>query len=401
MRTRLTFCLCLLASAVHAQTTLSLDDALAQAVKNREVVAAARLRLDQARLSRRALGAFPSTTFLLGRSSDLEVGGHDDDLGLNQPIDIFGRTSAARSSGDALVLQAEASLRQSLAELQDDVITLYGDTAAAGERVRIARESEAIAARLLDAIKGLVEGGKVPGVQATRVSIELERSRAARLLREAQWEAVKTRLAAAIGGKKEDLKIPEFALIAFSQDEAAKLVQQRPELLLLEADVKAAEAQARISRTNRLPQLDFQVRRTPWQQADAKYGVRLQLSFPLFDSGRASAETGAANKRAEAARRVFADTARIARADLDAARVEVEAAGEQVSRLQAVLKMSEDLAARTQAGLKEGANTLLDVLDALRALREIEEGLVDAKLSLAQAQARRLKASGRLLEGVR
>lgn len=267
--------------------------------------------------------------------------------------------------------------------------------------MRIARESEAIAARLLDAIKGLVEGGKVPGVQATRVSIELERSRAARLLREAQWEAVKTRLAAAIGGKKEDLTIPEFALIAFPQDEAAKLVQQRPELLLLEADVKAAEAQARIARTNRLPQLDFQVRRTPWQQADSKYGARLQLTFPLFDSGRASAETGAANKRAEAARRVFADTARIARADLDAARVEAEAAGEQVSRLQAVLKMSEDLAARTQAGLKEGANTLLDVLDALRALREIEEGLVDAKLSLAQAQARRLKASGRLLEGVR
>lgn len=42
--------------------------------------------------------------------------------------------------------------------------------------------------------------------------------------------------------------------------------------------------------------------------------------------------------------------------------------------------------------------TLVELLEATRALREVEEGMAEAKLRLALAQAEYLRASGQLLE---
>lgn len=385
-------------AGAHAQS-ISLDDALNGARANRQTVQAARLRVDQARLSRRALGSFPGTTLFLGYSSDPRVGGTDDDLVLSQPIDIFGRTAAARSTGDALVLQAEAAYRQTLADLQNEVVLVYSETAASKERVRIAKSSEELAARLVEATRGLVEGGKLPGVQATRASIELERVRASRELKEAELRGNQVRLAATIGNAEAEAFDASFVNLSSSEVSDVLLASQRADLLALSAEVRAAEADARVAKQSRLPQLELQGRRTGWQDADAAFGARIQLSFPLFDSGRSKSEVSAATRRSEAARRALEDAIRIARSELKAAAIEIAAANTQVSRLESVLSTTQELARKTEGGLREGVNTLLDVLDAFRALREIEEAIVEARLTLATAQAKLLRATGTLLGG--
>jgi cobalt-zinc-cadmium efflux system outer membrane protein len=325
------------------------------------------------------------------------VGGSDEDLVISQPIDIFGRRSAARSSGNALVLQAEASLRLVEQELQGDVVAIYIESVAASSRLANAREAEEAAARLLDAIKRLVEGGRLPGVQATRVSIELERARAARKQRESEVAAEIRRLHGVLGVDIQGTP-GGFPSIATPNIDERDLILQRADLLLLSADVASAEADIRLARTNRLPQLELQGRRSAWQETDRAYGARIQLSFPLFDSGRSRAEETAARKSAEAARKSFTDLARIARAEIEAARIEVQGAQDQIESLDIVLQTTRDLVSKTQAGLIAGANTLIDVLDAARALREILESLTEARVTLALAQARYLRATGGLLE---
>lgn len=386
----------LAAIGVQAQT-LTLPEAVAQARSSRASVQAARIKLEQARLARRALGAAPTTSLLVGYTNDLRVGGSDEDLVLSQPVDLFGRTSAMRRTGDALVLQAEANLRQTELDLQSDVVTLYVEGVAATSRLAIARDAEEAAARLLEAVKGLVEGGKLPGVQATRVSIELERAHATRKHREAELAAARRRLLAAIGDGG-GVTADAFPDLPVAEVSVAELISWRADLLTLSAEISAAEADARVARTSRLPQLELQGRRSPWQESDPTYGGRIQLTFPLFDYGKSRAEEGAASKRAEAARKAMADAQRIARGEIDAAKLEVAGAVEQVKSLEMVVATSRDLVSRTQTGLREGANTLIDVLDAARALREIEESLVEARVTLATAQARYLRATGSLIE---
>jgi len=343
------------------------------------------------------MAAAPATELRVGISSDTRVGSSDDDLALAQPIDIFGRTAAARASGDALLRQSEAVLRRTEVDLQSDVIRAYLETAASAERVKIAKQLELTAGELLGAVRQLVEGGRLAGIQATRASIEFTRSQAATRQREADVAANTRRLSGAVGVELSPAETV-FPPIPIEVIDDRALQTQRADLMALAAEISLADADKKVARASRMPQLELQGRRSPWQQADQQYGLRVQLSFPLFDSGRSHAEESAGDLRSRAAGKAMADALRLARTELEADRIEVDAAAEQLKALQSVLSTSRELFQKTQTGLKEGANTLVDTLDALRAMREIEENIVEAKLALGKAQAKYVAVTGRLLE---
>lgn len=387
------------AQAQDAQLTL--DRALGLARANRPSVAAAQLRVTSARQTRRGLGAFPATRLFVGYSSDPAVGGSDDDLVLSQPIDIFGRTGAARAVGEAGVLRAEAELQQTLAAIQGDVVEQYSEAAAARALAASATQSVDIAQRLHTAIQTLVTEGRVAGVQLTRVGIELERSRLNLNQRQAEEQASLQRLSGLLNVPADQVAVPGFAELTVEVIEPAMLQRRRADLLLLQAEVATAEAEARVARLTSTPELEIQGRRTAWQERDERYGARIQISIPLLDYGRARAETSAARTRAEAARRALADATRIAESELSAARIEMAAAQEQITRYQAIVESARSLVEKSRTGFAAEAITLLELLEATRALREVEEGFVEARLRLARAQARYLRATGQILGGGR
>lgn len=387
---------CLTCSA-GAQQPLTLQEAIELARTHRATFEAARLRLLQANLSRRALGAFPTTRLFVGYTSDRETGGSDQDLVLVQPIDIFGRTSAARSSGNALVLQAEAGFRQIAADVQSDVVNAYIEAAASAELARSAASVQETLTRLYDATRLRVQGGVSPGVQLTRVSLDLGQAELRTEQRQAELRANLQRLATLVGSKEPLTVANGFPELPILQVDDTALIRQRPDLLLLAADVSSAESDARIARLEGMPELEIQGRRTPWQQAAPVYGLRLQLSIPLFDSGRVRTETRAANAKAEAARKALADSTRLAVGEIVATRIEVESAKSQVSRYETLVVTARQLVERLRPGLTEQATTLLEVIDATRALRELEEAFVEARQRQALAQARFLHATGQIL----
>ena len=385
-------------AAIAQVNQISIDRALTLARANRASVAAAQLRLVSARLTRRGLGAFPATRLFLGISSPAEVGGSDDDLVLAQPIDLFGRTSASRAVGDATVARAEAELQQAIAQLQADVIEQYSEVAAARALADSAAKSQDIAQRLNDAIKVLVDEGRLPGVQLTRVGIEVERIKLAAEQRRAEEEAAIQRLSGLLNQPSQNIAVLGFADIRVELIEPAALQRQRADLLLLAAEVRAAEAEAKVASLGNRPELEIQGRRTAWQEPEQRYGVRIQLAFPISDFGRSRAETAAARTLANAARKALDDATRIAQSELEAARIELTSATEQVGRYQTMLESARSLAEKSRIGFTERAITLIELLEATRALREIEEGYVEAQLRLARAQAAYLRASGRILE---
>lgn len=385
-----------LATIASAQTSVTLDEALAAARSNRPALDSARLRVSQARLSSRAQGAYPTTRLFAGYSTDPEAGGTDDDLVLAQPLDIFGRTRAGRRSGSALIAQAEASLRQVQLAVQTEVVGAFVEAASAAEMAKSSRSVLAVFERLHEATRLRVEGGVAPGFHLTQVSLDLEQSRLKAEQRETEARSALQLLLAQTGqADVVPTGLPPLSVQVVPDD---VVVQQRPDLLLLAADVQAAKAEIDLARLSGMPELELQGRRTPWQQSDSQYGVRLQLSIPVFDSGRARAETRAASIRTEAAERALADATKIAIGEAHAAQTEMEAAQGQVARYDALVAAAKGLVERLRPGLTEQATTLIEVLDASRILRDVEQASIEAKARLAKAQARYIQATGQLLE---
>lgn len=391
-------CLFVSASIACAQQPLSLEQALASARSKRPSFESATLRLAQARLSSRALGAPSATRLFIGYSSIPETGGSDNDLVLSQPIDLFGRSSAGRRAGHALVAQAEAAYRKVSSEIQEEVVQTYLEAATATELARSAQEIQSVYVRLHEATKLRVEGGVEPGFHLTRVSLELEQARLRTEQRRTEARSSLERLQSVTGADNLPAVQAGFPDLTTGEPDQNSLATERADLLALTSDVLAAEAEVSVARAAGMPELELQGRRTPWQDSESRFGLRLQLSIPLFDHGRAKAEAGAASRKAEAARKTLADATKLALGEVQATRIEVDAAKLQVGEYKALVERAIELVERLRPGLTEQATTLIEVLDATRTLRDLEQAHVEAQARLALAQARHLKATGRLIE---
>ncbi len=397
MRTISILCLAAIAASASAQQ-IGLNDALRSARTQRPLLQAASLRLSQAKLMSRALGAFPATRVAVGYTSDPETGGSDDDLVLSQPIDLFGRTRAFRRSGSALIAEAEANYRQASLDVQTEVVEAYLAAVSAGELAKSAMAVQAVYEQLHEATRLRVEGGIAPGFHLTQVSLDLEQARLLAEQRQAEAKATLRKLESVSGlVDLNDLQAGVPSLSTVPVDQAA-LRRQRPELLLLEAQAQLADADVSIARASGRPELELQARKTPWQERNDRYGLRVQLSFPLFDHGRVAAESKAAAQRAEAARKALDDALTLAEGEVKAAQIEFESAKIQVGKYEVLVGRAKELVDRLRPGLTEQATTLIEVLDATRVLRDIEQAHVEARSRLAQAQARLVRATGRILE---
>lgn len=385
---------CAVASLGLGQT-LDIDAALRQAVVNRPGIRAAQATVEQARFHARSLGALPPTILGVGASSNRAIGGTDDDLYLSQTLDVFGKASASRRLGEAGVDGAKARLRESLLDLQSEVLTAYFEAVTAAELSRAADDLLRVAEALQNATRRRFEEGKVPEVQVTRSTIELDRAKQGASMRKAQLRAALRRLGGAMGLTEPPAEVDMAGALS---KPAAYDLANRPDLQLLQADVRAAEAEAGVASVSLRPDLEVRAMRSPWGDSAGVYGGRIQLTWALFDHGKARLESQAARKRAEAARKQVEDAELRAKAELGAVETEIESAAIQVSTYTEIVDLARDLVTRSQLGYSEGVGTLIDVLEATRSLREVEQERAEARLQLNKSWISYYQTTGTLLE---
>ena len=379
---------------------LNLDQALALARQNRPAVRSAELRVEQARLQRRSLVAPLPTRLDLQATTNRDLHGNDDDVALSQPIDLFGRRKANRLLGDAQIKLAEAGLRQILGEVQGDVVDLYASTVAAGKLVQTATAQFELAEKLLDATAKRAEGGAVAPVQVKRVSLEVERARLALSLRRATQTAARRRLAGALGVSTDGLSVEEFAIVPVAPVEVATIARQRADLLTLSAQFAIAQANIGVTQLQFRPDFEISARTSRYSYGSSQpTGLRATLSIPVFDFGRRKNDVKAGQAAAAAERKALDDATARAQAEVEAVNVELAAANAQSAGFERLLTDTRELVRVSNVGYREGATALLEVLEATRALRELEENLVEAHLRVAQAQAAYLRTTGTLLGG--
>lgn len=376
----------------HAQS-VSLTDALKRAMENRPSIRSAKLKLDQAKLTLRSLASYSPTVLGVGASSRGEVGATDGDLYLSQSIDLFGRTSANRQLGLAGVQAAEASYRGAVLDLQSEVLSSYFEALTKSQLANAANELLVIAEGIQKATVRRFEEGKIAEVQVIRAGIELSRAQQSDLLRKAEVSAALKRLSGVVGAPVSELDSSAALALAPLGE-----VSSRPDIRALAADIKVADAEAVIARKGALPELEIQARRSSWSDQEVSYGGRVQLTWSIFDYGRSRYEAQAAKKKSDAARASLEDVRLIASAALEANSTEIAAADSQVKSLTQLVASAKSLVAKSQKGLAEGVSTLVDVLEATRALREVEQELAEAQLRLNLATVSRYQLSGTVVE---
>ncbi|MCE9557434.1 MAG: TolC family protein [Armatimonadetes bacterium] len=395
MKSLFTISLCIFALAANAET-ISLEQALTLARANRPAVKAAELRVQEARFSSRGLGSKPGITFGIGQSTDPRrgLGATDEDLFVKQSFDFFGRSQAGRALGEAGVKVAQAELQQTLLAVQTDVMQAYFELAAAAKVQDVSKELLKLAESLLQATTRRYEEGKIPEVQLSRAKIEFARAKQSAILREAQRVSAQRRFEGTLGSTKTELSADATASLV---DVTAPQLEGRPDIMRLNAEMAVATAEGIVAQRSNRPEVELVALRSPWGQDSARIGARLQLTVPLTDGGRSRSERQSASAKLAAITSSRLDAMNLARAEVAAIQIEIAAEEQVVANYKDLQIATRSLVEKSQRGFGEGIGTMLDVLEATRALREVEQELAEADLALNTLRVKQHEVSGVLL----
>ncbi|WP_273805879.1 MULTISPECIES: TolC family protein [unclassified Pseudomonas] len=361
----------LLAGGPVQASPLTLEGALAQALRDNPDYLAARQETAVAAGARQQAGLIPNPE-LAFEVEDTRSASQTRSLTLTQPFELGGKRAArvAVAAANAGVVDADLEARRYA--LRADIIQGFYELLLAEEGVRLAEQSQALAQRSLDSSGAQIRAGKLSPVSGTRAEVEqvTQRLELRRALQ--QRDNAREVLARHLGVSVARLGEPvgDLDRLPAPPGEARLLqaIRQTPAVLKARRQVVAGDADVDLQRSQRYPD----VRVSLGSQYDELEGERVNLvgfslPLPLFD--RNQGNLLAASSRADQARdlqratelQVQADTLqalrdwRSAAADVDDLRNRVLPAGQ---------RTVDDLT----RGFSLGRFAQLDVLEAQRAL---------------------------------
>jgi len=383
-----------LASGAGAQT-LTPQDAMRQAYANRPGMKAGRQRLEEARRLASASSAYPATRLEAGKDifNKTDVMGGADLL-VFQPIDIFGKTRSLHEQANATIATALATYRQSALDIQGQVLTAYANLAAAQRLLDVANTQLQLASEASNLTDKRVAARDLPEIQSDRARLDVEKAMQLVGDRQSAVSAARLRLSSAVGSSDVDKMTLTAIELPSTPPDALKTL---PELMSLTAAQAQAAADRRVANQAYFPDLEIQAGRDSFNDV-AAYGARLQLTANLWDYGATRNKIRAADARRKAAANDLADKAASVQKEVEAAKLEWEAAQRSVEAYEKLAASARHLLERTNKGFELGASTLIDVLDARKALADAQELTVNAQLKRDLATEALLQAQGTLLE---
>ena len=310
--------------------------------------------------------------------------------GLAFPIELGGKRSARVAVADAIGDRARIGTALAEADLRLAVTQIYIEAAAAERRLVTAGEQAGIAREALRAAGVRVQAGRASPLEQQRADVLRINAEAAVERAQRLTEVARGNLARRIGAP---LTGP-LDLIWFDRVEGygpSRPIKIAGTLALAatRADVATAEAQVRLARSQRIPDVTISAsarRLEATNDLAAVFGV--SVPFPLFNNGNAAvAQARAQSDQAQALRRA---------AELDSAQAlasaQAEVANAATSARNAsgpVLAAASEAARIARIGYREGKFGQLDLLDAERTLSETRTAAIDALAAYHDAQARR------------
>jgi outer membrane protein TolC len=250
-----------------------------------------------------------------------------------------------------------------------------------------------------------IQQGRAARLELIRLQTQLSQARYDKVsVNKGESDALSL-LAALLGDSGAVPVLPELEvtapLLPVSAEAALdRSLQQRPDLLRLEAMVKAAQQKTAIARGDRLPQINLLARAQETAGSDSEayddWQMGVQLSLPLFDGGirrrrveQASLEQRQNALQQEDARNRIASEVGQAFSALSESRARLEVATQGESEASEVLRIE-------TLRYHSGENTITDLLGAESALWAATASRLQAGYDITVSEARLLRAIGEL-----
>jgi len=394
------------AASAAESPVLSFDDALARAATSGPVALVAESEREMAAARARQARAWENPSLsvevenVLGRGPYRDFDAAETTVSLSQPLPLGGGRSGLLRAAQADVAAAEAGAALAAIELRRDLAIAYAEAVAADRRAAIGRERAALGAQTREAVDRRHAAGLESDLQRARVEVETAGMQAE--ARRAAAAALAHRRALAAHWREETVtaalddawfdaapRLPPGTVShgAVSQGSAAP---GHPQRRLAQSRLDQARAALDAARGARYGGVEATVgarRFADAPGADRAWVLGLAMPLPLWDRNEsgivaARAAVSAAERDAERVSRALAAEREAALAELDAATLEVDA-------LTASGVPAATSAARLAAqGYEAGRLSLMERLDAERALVQSRADLVTARLRLRQAEAR-------------
>jgi multidrug efflux system outer membrane protein len=380
----------------------------------------ARARILQANARARQAGAaiLPSVDFgangnyLAGHSSNGSA--HETDwaalLSASYEVDFWGKNHAAARSANALAAATRADHDTLALTSLAGVADAYFQILSLRQRLDIARSNRDAAKSLLDVIEARFGAGMSNPVElATQRATLAAASLAIPELQQQESEALAS-LAVLLGREPENLVVEARSLDTLAEPQVAsgmpsELLTRRPDVFMAEANMRAANADLVVARAALFPSLALTVSGGVQNPALNAAVITLSgigptlnlgaaLTEPIFDGGRLRAARAEAQARDEELILAY-------RAAILASLVDVENALNALRHLDdARLPQEESLSQSERAfegaslRYKEGSGDFLTVLEAQRLLYATRDQYSQYKLARLQALVALCKALG-------
>jgi outer membrane protein TolC len=323
-------------------------------------------------------------------------------------FDLAGRLRATLAKNRALLAAARAGTDVARRALAQAVVEAYYGLALASAQHRAAETNLAAAQEFENITSLLLSGGEVAPVDLTRAQLqtiarrdELER---ARVNEEVAAGALRVfvgyEFSRPIDAADLTLAIP---VDSDYQQFRAEDVSRRPEFIQLDQQLRAARAEIKIARADRLPSLSYSVNggfdtdslKAPRLKEHTGVSAAVTFSIPIFDWGATRSREQQARLRVELSENERIIALRGFTQQFYAARAQVESATRRITSAREGVTKAQDNLAASIARYRAGEAPIVEVTDAQTTLVEQRNALYQAIFDYQTALARLKQATGR------
>ncbi|NNM77710.1 TolC family protein [Sphingomonas sp. ID1715] len=379
----------------EAGAVLTLEDALAQAGATSPSTEVATAGVRAAEAARTVAGLRPNPTLevqsenIAGTGDFRGLSSAETTVGVALPLELGGKRSARVAVADARTDRARIEAAIALADLRLRVTQAFTEAAAAERRLAIAEDQARIAAQNLKNATDRVDVGAASPIDQQRATVAQVNAAAALESARRTVELSRVNLARLTGRPfPGGLDLTWFERLPATGPQPAISADRTLALAAASADLATANAQVRLARAQRVPDLTVSAgARRLSASNDTAAVVGVSIPIPLFNNGQAAVgQARAEQNQAEARRRLARLEAEreIAQAETDLANAAATARATTGPGLSAALE-----AARiARIGYGQGKFDQLQLLEAERTLAETRAAATQALQTYHDATAR-------------
>lgn len=355
---------------------LTLEQAIAAALKKSPMLAASSSRTLAADASHSQAGALPNPELsieaenIYGDRDGFEYA--DVTYGISQLVELPGKRSNRMKVAEAEKSKAHFAYDSTKLDLIYQITVAYVDLAAVQQEISILEEERYLASEVLESVAAKVEAGREPPIQKNKAEIELTASQIALERARRAFSSKKQALSALMGGAMGDFTVTIGSLPILTAPEPLESytarLPQTPDVKSLDVDVVKAKSTLSFEKASALPDPTFDLGVRQFREDDSQALIAsFSIPIPVFNMNRAGIE------RAKHDLNAAQSDHRSAQLTLESALIEIHgnfssAYSETTALKNTVLPGAEESFHFARKGYEAGKFGYLDVLDAQRTL---------------------------------